>query len=58
MNTRKEEKSPCSTILFVGENDELIFLRSYKGDWGHWDDKIETPPVPDSDPNENTHQIM
>lgn len=56
-NTIKKEQSTCSTFLCMGENDELIFLRSYKGDWGHWDDKIETP-VCDRDSNENIQQIM
>jgi len=32
----------CTTILSKGDNDELVFTRSYRGDWGHWDDKIET----------------
>jgi len=32
----------CTTTVSKGDNDELVFTRSYRGDWGHWDDKIET----------------
>ncbi|MFD2940107.1 hypothetical protein ACFS3A_08665 [Flavobacterium notoginsengisoli] len=31
----------CTTIVHNGDNNELVFIRSYRGDWGHWDDKIE-----------------
>lgn len=31
----------CTTKVQSGYNNELIFTKSYQGDWGHWDDKIE-----------------
>ncbi|MCR4029785.1 MULTISPECIES: hypothetical protein [Flavobacterium] len=33
----------CTTSVCNGDNNELIFRRSYQGDWGDWDDKIENP---------------
>jgi len=27
------------TLVFNGDNNELIFRKSYIGDWGDWDEK-------------------
>nr|WP_294787762.1 hypothetical protein [uncultured Flavobacterium sp.] len=38
-------KSACSisyTKMYPGDNNELICVKVYKGDWGHWDEKPET----------------
>ncbi|WP_281234004.1 hypothetical protein [Flavobacterium gelatinilyticum] len=30
------------TTLYPGDNNELIFLKTYSGDWGDWDEKADT----------------
>lgn len=38
----KQRKKYCEishTIIYSGENDELICRKVYRGDWGDWDDK-------------------
>lgn len=53
INTSKR-KFVCTTSVCTGDNNELIFRRSYQGDWGHWDDKIEkTAPKLDHENLEN-----
>lgn len=45
-------KSICSisnTKIYFGNNNELICLKVYTGDWGDWDDK------PDRDLEKNQH---
>ncbi|AWK05697.1 hypothetical protein HYN56_16195 [Flavobacterium crocinum] len=42
----------CTTRVHKGENDELIFVKSYQGDWGHWDDKIE-----ETNPESDTYEL-
>ncbi|CAM3387642.1 hypothetical protein [Flavobacterium chungbukense] len=38
----KKENHNCPASrsrLFSGENNELIYIKSYNGDWGDWDEK-------------------
>ena len=40
--TNQPESYNCPATksrLFSGENDELVYLKVYKGDWGDWDEK-------------------
>ncbi|WP_289660251.1 hypothetical protein [Flavobacterium panacagri] len=43
----KQSKSYCEishTIIYSGENDELICRKVYRGDWGDWDEKPQNIP--------------
>ncbi|ABQ06911.1 MULTISPECIES: hypothetical protein [Flavobacterium] len=33
--------SICGTRIYSGDNNELICIKTYKGDWGDWDEKPE-----------------
>ncbi|SFD98652.1 hypothetical protein [Flavobacterium phragmitis] len=51
----KQSKSYCEisrTIIYSGENDELICRKVYQGDWGDWDDKPESPECSQNIDNE------
>lgn len=37
----KSYSSICGTRIYSGDNDELICIKTYKGDWGDWDEKPE-----------------
>lgn len=38
-----ENKDVCTTRtrVYTGENNELIFRKTYVGDWGDWDEKSD-----------------
>lgn len=51
-------KNACSvsnTKMYPGDNNELICLKVYKGDWGHWDEK---PEHSNQNANGNYESIM
>ncbi|MCP2029701.1 hypothetical protein L1276_004895 [Flavobacterium sp. HSC-32F16] len=40
--TNRNENYSCplsKSRLYTGENNELICVKTYKGDWGDWDEK-------------------
>ncbi|OIV39781.1 hypothetical protein [Flavobacterium johnsoniae] len=40
--TNQRENYSCTASrsrLFSGENNELVYVKIYKGDWGDWDEK-------------------
>lgn len=37
----KNYNSICGTKIYPGDNNELICIKTYKGDWGDWDEKPE-----------------
>ncbi|MBB4802667.1 hypothetical protein HNP37_002742 [Flavobacterium nitrogenifigens] len=41
---RNDSKVVCNNRLSVcaGDNNELIFRKTYVGDWGDWDEKPDT----------------
>ncbi|MBZ4035461.1 hypothetical protein K6T82_11835 [Flavobacterium sp. 17A] len=41
---KNENKMVCNNRLSVcaGDNNELIFRKTYVGDWGDWDEKPDT----------------
>lgn len=40
-NIGKNACSVSNTKMYPGDNNELICVKVYKGDWGHWDEKPE-----------------
>lgn len=41
-NIGKNDCSISNTRIYLGDNDELICLKVYQGDWGSWDEKPES----------------
>ncbi|WP_428232590.1 hypothetical protein [Flavobacterium sp.] len=33
------KKCPYQCKVYATDNIDLIYVKSYRGDWGHWDDK-------------------
>ncbi|MCV2485070.1 hypothetical protein OD917_09060 [Flavobacterium sp. SH_e] len=50
INIEKSECSISNTKIYYGDNDELICVKVYQGDWGNWDEK---PEKSESISNEN-----
>ncbi|SHG32428.1 hypothetical protein [Flavobacterium defluvii] len=43
-NSKKTDKSNhgiCNTKIYPGDNNEMVCVKIYQGDWGHWDEKPE-----------------
>ncbi|KQO32147.1 hypothetical protein ASF10_21470 [Flavobacterium sp. Leaf82] len=41
-NSDSLKKCPYESQVYKANNIDLIYVKSYKGDWGHWDDKCES----------------
>jgi len=44
LNTYKEEdldRCPFHSNIAAASNNDFIYRKAYKGDWGHWDDLPE-----------------
>lgn len=42
---KQQDKNYCEisyTVIYSGDNNELICRKIYQGDWGDWDDKPES----------------
>ncbi|MCP2025278.1 hypothetical protein L1276_000418 [Flavobacterium sp. HSC-32F16] len=49
---RKSHCTISNTRMYTGENNELVCIKVYKGDWGHWDEKPETQRQENNDTNQ------
>lgn len=49
------KKCPYQSKVYATDNIDLIYVKSYKGDWGHWDDKLENSHLDQNclEPTEN-----
>jgi len=57
INTDKKECSISHTKMYTGDNNELICIKVYQGDWGHWDEKPEScEPVSPTESDENSDE--
>ncbi|MBZ4035376.1 hypothetical protein K6T82_11410 [Flavobacterium sp. 17A] len=57
-NSKTIDKKHChisNTRMYAGDNDELICLKVYTGDWGDWDEK---PGCSDLDNHNNFGKIL
>ncbi|WP_281233201.1 hypothetical protein [Flavobacterium gelatinilyticum] len=39
--SEKSSTCPYQTCLSTGDNNELVFIKKYNGDWGDWDETTE-----------------
>lgn len=55
VNFAENNKTSYQTRLLAGDNNELIFIKKYIGDWGDWDEcpTYSTDKISFSDENED-----
>ncbi|MBF4507698.1 hypothetical protein IRZ83_13560 [Flavobacterium sp. JLP] len=46
-------RCPIHSEIYVASNNDFIYRKAYKGDWGHWDDLPES-----ASSNQTSYDLM
>ncbi|KQB41374.1 hypothetical protein [Flavobacterium aquidurense] len=57
-NSESLKKCPYESQVYTTNNIDLIYVKSYKGDWGHWDDKVENAHLDNSCQDQTTNESI
>ena len=51
IQTEKFQKCPYQVMAYGENNCDVVYRTPYKGDWGHWDEPVDSslPSVDDSE---------